>query len=232
MNGSSEGAVERREDPFLERLRRAMAHDLRTPLGTIANYAAVLEYHGQAKPADVRVFAGRIRQSAVRAAVMLQHLTDAIQLSHGEPAIPGVDPNGLVRSLLSEIAVPVRYPAHGTQPDERVPFDPALMAFTWRAFLAVNTEVAGDTPLDLDLEILKSDDTIALDMWIGPRPDQALDLIGSSQYFEAVVDPGPQESCFALGLAEDLIRMRGGRMGLSGKPGQASSLRVSFPRER
>ena len=65
---------------LLERVRRALAHDLRTPLGTIGNYATILEYHDQAKPEEVRAFATRIRASVARTSLMLTQLTDALTL--------------------------------------------------------------------------------------------------------------------------------------------------------
>jgi signal transduction histidine kinase len=231
MNGSNEGKGRVREnaDGFLERVRRALAHDLRTPLGTIANYAAILEYHGETKPADVRVFAGRIRQSAVRAAVMLQHITDAILLAERRTPDLGVDPSGLVRALLTEMTVHVRFPVRGEEPHERVPFDPDLLAFAWRAFLAVNAESAGERSLDVDIEVQPSNGVTALDMWIGTRPAAAPERAGTAAYTEGVDSPAHPESCFALGLAEDLIHIRGGEMGLWGRPGQASNLRIAFP---
>jgi hypothetical protein len=218
------------ERGFLERVRRALAHDLRTPLGTIANYAAILEYHGDTKPADVRVFAGRIRQSAVRAAVMLQHVTDAIVLAERRSPELGVDPSGLVRALLTEMTVHVRFPAHGEEPHERLPFDPDLLAFAWRAFLAVNAESAADKSLDVDVEVEPSNGVTAVDMWIGARPSSKPEHTGSAAYTEGLETPAQPESCFALGLAEDLVQMRGGQMGLWGRPGQASNLRIVFPR--
>ncbi len=232
MNDSGEGKNRGRADAtgFLERVRRALAHDLRTPLGTIANYAAILEYHGETKPADVRVFAGRIRQSAVRAAVMLQHITDAIGLAERRTPDLGVDPSGLVRALLTEMSVHVRFPVRGEEPHERVPFDPDLLAFAWRAFLAVNAESAGDSSLDVDIEVEPSNGVTTVDMWIGARPNASPERAGSSAYTEGIESPAQPESCFALGLAEDLIRIRGGEMGLWGRPGKASNLRIAFPR--
>jgi signal transduction histidine kinase len=233
MNGTSEDAARSREHAggFLERVRRALAHDLRTPLGTIANYAAILEYHGDTKPADVRVFAGRIRQSAVRAAVMLQHVTDAIILAESKPQpSSGVDPSGLVRALLTEMQVHVRFPVRGPEPHERLALDPDLLAFAWRAFLNVNAEAAGDQSLDVDIEIGPPNGEVVVDMWIGARPNQPPERAGAQPYVEGIAAPAHPESCFALGLAEDLIRIRGGDMGLWGRPGQASNLRLSFPR--
>jgi phospho-acceptor domain-containing protein len=230
MNGSSAGAVGHRENAFLERIRRALAHDLRTPLGTITNYAAILEYQEEAKPADVRVFAGRIRQSAVRAAAMLQHLTDAIVLSEREPSLAGFEPVGLVRALISELPVPARFPANGQEPSGRLPLDSDLLAFTWRAFLVINAEAPGVTGLDVDVEVAHDDGVMLVDMWLGARPTAPPTHSGTSKYIEGGAETTLPESCFALGLAEDLVHMRGGEMSLWGRPGQASNLRLSFPR--
>jgi signal transduction histidine kinase len=230
MSGIKEDPVRARTEGFLERVRRALAHDLRTPLGTIANYAAILEYHGDTKPADVRVFAGRIRQSAVRAAVMLQHITDAIVLAERRQPALGFDPGGLVRALLTEMNVHVRFPGRGAEPHERVPLDPELVSFAWRAFLNVNAEAAGEQTLDVDVEIEPSDSATVVDMWVGKRPNETLERSGTAPFVEAAGAPTHPESCFALGLAEDLIRIRGGEMGLWGRPGAASNLRIAFPR--
>lgn len=230
MSGNSKDPALHRTEGFLERVRRALAHDLRTPLGTIANYAAILEYHGDTKPADVRVFAGRIRQSAVRAAAMLQHITDAIVLAERKPAASGFDPSGLVRALLTEMSVHVRFPARAEEPRERVDLDPDLMAFAWRAFLNVNAEAAGEQTLDVDVEVGSSSSSTVVDMWVGRRPDEAPEHSGATPFVEGAGALTHPESCFALALAEDLIKLRGGEMGLWGTPGQASSLRVSFPR--
>lgn len=230
MNGMGNGGMTGHEAAFLERIRRALAHDLRTPLGTITNYAAILEYQGDNKPTDVRLFAGRIRQSAVRAAMMLQHVTDAIVLSGRAPSREAVDVPGLVRSMLSEISVRARYPAHGEEPPERLPVDGDVLAFAWRAFLSIYAEAAGDALLDLDVEVASDGARYTLDMWIGSRPTPSPAWTGASKYTESVLGSSPPESCFALCLAEDLIRMRGGEMGLSGRPGQGSSLRVCLPR--
>lgn len=224
------GAVPGSEAAFLERIRKALAHDLRTPLGTITNYAAILEYQGDSKPTDVRLFAGRIRQSAVRAAMMLQHVTDAIILAGRAPAKESVDLAALVRSVITETSVRARFPVHGEEPGERVPVDGDLVAFAWRAFLSINAEAAGDAPLDLDVEVGDDGRMYTLDMWIGSRPSEAPARIGSTKYAESMLGSSAPESCFALGLAEDLIRMRGGDVGLWGRPGQGSNLRLSLLR--
>jgi signal transduction histidine kinase len=230
MNGTGDGGVNEPEAAFLQRIRRALAHDLRTPLGTITNYAAILEHQGESKPMDVRLFAARIRQSAVRAAMMLQHVTDAIVLSGRTPSKESVDLAGLVRSLLTETSVRARFPAHGEEPVERVRIDGELLAFAWRAFLSINAEASGDAMLDLDVEYGSDDGMHTVDIWIGSRPSESPSRTGASRFTETVLGSSAPESCFALGLAEDLIHLRGGEIGLWGHPGQGSNLRVSLPR--
>jgi signal transduction histidine kinase len=229
MSGSSEPSL---ETPLIERIRRALAHDLRTPLGTIANYAAILEYHGPDRPEDVRVFADRIRTGATRTVEMLQRMTDALELSRLPPSRTGLDPTGTLRAVLSDFAVRVRFPARGAEPNERIPFDAELVSFAWRAFLSVNLEAARTGALDIDLEIEHSPAAIALDMFVGDRSDAALERVGSSRFAQDPSDGAPIDSCFALGLAEDLMEMRGGELTFWGRPGASSGVRIRFPRSR
>src|SRR6187399_443842 len=91
---------------FLQRVHKSFSHDLGAPLGSIVNYACVLE-SGQALPArsgenessaatpdthgqEVRELGRRIRTNAMRAARMLQLLATATGLAsrplHGETA--------------------------------------------------------------------------------------------------------------------------------------------------
>jgi hypothetical protein len=66
-------------------------------------------------------------------------------------------------------------------------------------------------------------------MWVGSRPPEAPFRVGATKFAESVLGLSAPETCFALGLAEDLIRMRGGEVGLWGRPGEGSNLRVSLP---
>jgi hypothetical protein len=219
-------------DPFLERVRRALDHDLRTPLGTIVNYATILESQTEAKSDDVRVFAGRIRSNAVRTAKMLRHVAEALTLSERAPSEHGFDPSGLVRALVSELPLHVRFPARGVEPTDPILFDRELLAFSWRAFLAVNSEAGTRHALELDIEVHWSEIETAIDMWVGTRPAPTPAHVGSSKFAEEALEVVPPESCFALGLAEELVRRRGGDFGLWGQPGRAAGLRIAFAAKR
>lgn len=213
--------------PFLERVRQALGHDLHTPLGTIANYAAILEYQTETKPEDVRILAGRIRSSAMRMSGMLRQMADAIVLSEGQPAETSVDPDGLVRALATELNMRVAFPRNH-KPHVPVPFDRELLAFTWRAFLAVNAEAAAAKALDLDLEVEQSPMETALILSIGPPATDAPKRVGWSKFSDGASGSVAPEACFALGFAEWLIRNRGGDLGLWGHPGQSARMRIAL----
>src|SRR5688572_17583670 len=104
---------------FLQRVHKSFSHDLGAPLGSIVNYACVLE-SGQSLPSrpasdddsasapsdahahEVRELGRRIRTNAMRAARMLQLLATATGLAsrplHGESA----DALPLAKSILMD----------------------------------------------------------------------------------------------------------------------------------
>src|SRR5947207_2768873 len=222
--GEARSRISHAGDPFLERVRRALDHDLRTPLGTIVNYASILECQTDAKPEDVRIFAARIRSNAVRIAKMLRHVADAVTLSGRLPSDPGVDPSALVRALGAELGLHMRFPAQGTAPADSIPVDRDLLAFAWRAFLSLNSQAGPKHALDADIDVRQSDGETAIDLWIGSRPTEATARVGSATFAEEDLETVPPESCFALDLAEALIRRRGGDFGLWGRPGVGARL--------
>jgi hypothetical protein len=204
---------------------------LKTPLGTIANYASILEYPGDAKPDDVKTYASRIRSSAVRAAAMLQHVTEAIVLSERPPRNDDVDPNGLLRSLLSELMIDWRFPARAQEPVGRTQFDRDLLAFAWKAFLAVNLEAAPSKALDLDIGVEQTPTETFVDLYLGERSSSRSEYVDPVRFAGLAPASVHLESCFALDLAEELIRLRGCTFGLSGRPGEGASLRIGARRE-
>lgn len=232
MNPANQSGLPRNRGAgaFLERLRKALAHDLRSPLGTIANYAAILEFHESANPEDVRAFAGRIRSNAARLADMLQELADATVLSERALQWTEVDASGVLRAQLAELGLHARYPARGSEPEQRVPFDAALLAFAWRAFLDNHHAVSNGDALDLDLAIDSDADGSTIEMWVGSQAGEGLERIDSLQYSLGVPGKAPAEPCFALGLAEELFHAHGGEFALWGRPGAVAGLRVGLPR--
>lgn len=216
------------DTPFIERVRRALGHDLHTPLGTITNYAAILEYQDHGKPEDVRLFAGRIRSSAMRLAAMLRQMAEAIALTEQARTETAVDLAAAVRTLITQMNLRATFPAHGHEPAEKPTLDRELLVFAWKAFLSINSEASAAQAFDLDVEA----DGRTITLWVGVRPETPPAHVSASKFSDDASAVVPPESCFALGLAEWLILQRGGEIGLWGRPGQSAALRIAFDRAR
>ncbi len=87
---------------FMRSVRAILGHDLRTPLGTIVNYASILEEDAGLDP-GLRELPRRIRGQAMQAAEMLQLLLDATLLASSAPAPIPVDPEALLHSIVVEV---------------------------------------------------------------------------------------------------------------------------------
>ncbi|MCE9593787.1 MAG: hypothetical protein K8S98_06310 [Planctomycetes bacterium] len=217
---------------FRDRVQRALSHDLRTPLGTIANYATILEYHEQGKPDEVRVFGSRIRASAVRIGAMLEALTEALRLARAGSDTNDVDLAGLLRELLSSTGLSATYTEALARPVRRCKVDPALVSFTWRAFLELQSEAASHALLELGLAVEHDERGTAIDLWTGAPSEHTADPALAQAFARELQERPALEGCFALGLAEDLVRLRGGSLGLWGRPGAAARLRLTLPHAR
>lgn len=216
--------------PLLERLRKALAHDLRTPLGTIGNYATILEYHDQAKPEEVRAFAGRIRTSVVRTASMLTCMTDALSLAMRKNAKQGAEPATILRSLLSELGIHGHFAANAEDPLKCLELDPDLLTFCWRAFLGITAPSAPQGGLELDIACSVEDGRVSVDLLLGAQhPEADVAGINCSVYVLRHFDSPAQDACFAMSIAENLVAARGGILEIHGKDGAASRLRLRLP---
>lgn len=212
-------------DPFAMRLRRALSHDLRTPLGTISNYAAILEFQGDSSPEEMRNFAKRIRSSAQRTAETLKDLADALALSARPAKCEDVDVSNVLRSLLAEMSVHARYPAHGTEPAVLARADGELLSYAWRAFLTTATRAETSRSLLVDLEVGDPDRT-SITLWIGPADRPSDGGVDAARFVTLGADSSSTNSCIALELAEALVRRRGGILELWGRPGDAAGMRI------
>lgn len=212
-------ADEPRLGSFLEKVRKALSHDLRTPLGTISNYAAILELQGDAKPDEIRSFAQRIRSSSVRAANQLGHAADALALVIGEPRLESTDVSALLRRVLDEHMLLARVPERASAHLPPVVLEAALVTFAWRAFLALMRERAAGKMLDVDLD--GNGDT--LELFVGARDAQRGVALDVASFVDLTPDASP-EACFALALAEDLVALRGGKLSLSGNARGSAAL--------
>lgn len=221
-NGEPQGIE---PDPFSVRLRRALSHDLRTPLGTISNYAAILEFQGDSSPEEMRNFARRIRASAQRTAETLRDLADALALSSRPPKIVDVDVSSVLRSVLAEMSIHARYPAHGSEPSSLALADADLLAFAWRAFLTSATRADAERSILVDLEV-GDPDRSCVSMWVGASDRQGSDTVDATRFAALGPEPSSSNACIALELAEALVKQRGGSLELWGRPGDAAGLRI------
>jgi K+-sensing histidine kinase KdpD len=209
---------------FVERIRKVLAHDLRTPLGTISNYATILECHSAPLPEDVRTFATRIRSNAVRTANMLESVTDAIALSQAPAQLVEIDPAEILRGRISRIEPPNGFRGARLSP-ATIRFDPDLLAFAWRAFLTVNAEAHPGTTLDVDIEIDSGPESNAIDLWVGSKPELGGSGLDAARFAPQVAP----NSCYMLALAAELFELRGGGLSLWGSPGRAACMRTRLP---
>jgi signal transduction histidine kinase len=218
------------EKAFQERVRRALSHDVHTPLGTIANYASILEYHGEPKPAEVPVFAARIRTSALRAAAMLQTVAEAIALSQRPLQCEEIEASGVLRAILAELALHAHFPTHGPDSAERSTFDRELLTFAWKAFLISNAEASGGRVLDIDADVETTASEVAAMLWVGGLQTPLINVFDAEHFPSSAAALGQPDSKFALGFVEDLVALHGGTTGFFGRAGDASGLRITFPR--
>ena len=220
------------EKAFQERVRRALSHDVHTPLGTIANYASILEYHSDPKPAEVPVFAARIRTSALRAAAMLQTVAEALALSQRTLQREEIEPSGVVRAILAELALHAHFPTRAPESIGRVPFDRELLAFAWKAFLDSNAEASGEHVLDIDVEVATTESEYVSMLWVGDHRALLTEVFDADHFPSSGAVLGQPDSKFALGFAQDLVELHGGSVGFFGRAGVASGLRIAFPHGR
>lgn len=221
---------------FLERVRKSFSHDLRTPLGTIVNYAAVLEASQGSDAEEVRDLGRRIRGNALRAARMIQLLATATGLA-GRPlhAAP-TDLLALARSVLGDAngrgVVRAGADTHSTLAD----VDAEVLGFAWRAYVAVENDARGKPTDEAELSVSGDADDLVLEVRCGfehaaadVRPWATSTAIEVPAYLRHNGGPSRLECALGLGLAQDLVESHGGELHVWGRPGAQSALRLRFP---
>jgi K+-sensing histidine kinase KdpD len=220
---------------FLDRIRHAVSHDLRTPLGTIVNYASVLEAAQGPGAYETRDLAARIRRNAQRSARMVQLLVTVIGLASRPLASSPTDLLVLVRSILSDAGGAGSVHLLPTSQPASVSIDAEVVGFAWRAYLATEADSAG-RPVDCaELLVRQDDEAVQIDLRCAGQaspddalaaPDERTDLLG---YLRFSHGPARLENSLGLGLAEELLVCHGGALEMSGKPGSGSGIRIRLP---
>jgi signal transduction histidine kinase len=219
---------------FLERIRHTVSHDMRTPLGTIVNYAAVLEANEGSDAEEVRDLGRRIRGNAQRAARMIQLLAGVVELASRPLRSAPTDLATLARSILDDAgARGSALLASGSQPT-LADVDAEVLGFAWRAFVAVESDSAGKPVESADLIVAPERGEVVVELQCGSSPGlpgaptgpASVDL---SAFLRHNGGPGRIESSLGLGLAQELLIRHGGSMTVFGRPGSRSGIRVRLP---
>lgn len=219
-----------RTDLFLERLRQAFSHDLRTPLGSIVNYAATLEVMPPPSTETLRDVACRIRENAQRAARMGEILATAMRLAATRPtsALAPTDLAAVARAILSDGGA--RSPRVEVDRPRTVVCDAEVIAFAWRAFLAFERDAAAQPAVHFVIECFPTAerrDCIGLSpLGVGVTGAPRADL-------DAFVRQGGGknrlETSLALRIACELLSLHAYEVELRGQPAHAAVLLITLP---
>ncbi len=216
-------------DVFLEGLRRSLVHDLRTPLGTIVNYAAVLESHDGPR-AEVQIYARRIRDKAMQTATMLGHLSSATELAARARPPVSADLPALLKKTLTEIGglgsvVSVR----GLNEPQTQDVDAAFLSFVWNSYLTLECDVCSEPPRDVELSVASTPDGYLLDLRVGPCPPSEGLPSDLARFLRDAGHGARPETCLGLRLAAAVAQLYGSALELRGRPGAGSGLRLRLP---
>jgi two-component system, OmpR family, sensor histidine kinase MtrB len=219
-------------NPFLEALSRAYSHDLRSPLGTIVNYATMLESEDTLRPDEVRSFARRIRSNAMRAADMLQTVAAATHIAARPAQAEATDLCALLKRSLGERTGETEVQVRGVDGKNVPVIEAAVVACAWSAYLALEQEVAGTAPRNIALEVDCHDGCLALHLGTGEGADVGVSAFDLPRFLRESGGNVRPETSLALRVAVELVRMRGGTVELWGRPGASSVLRICLPEPR
>lgn len=220
---------------FLERIRSTFSHDLRTPLGAIVNYAAVLEAAAGSDGAEVRDLGRRIRKNAQRASRMVQLLANATGLASRPWQAVSTDLVILAQSIMKDIGGRGLVRLAPNTPTAVVEVDAEILGFAWRAYTNFEQDSRAGSVDEAELELHKETGHVRVELrCLGPTPVPCLTatrepIVELSSFLRHNGGPNRVESAMGLKLAQDLVISLGGDLQVWGKPGVRSGLSLRFP---
>lgn len=220
---------------FLERVRRSFAHDLPTPLGSIVNYATVLEATQSAGAEDVRDLGRRIRNNALRAARMLQLLANCTRLASRPLRTASTDLLTLARTVFTDAGAPADVQLAPGTDSPLAAVDAEVLGFAWRTYVAVAIDALGTVIHQAHLQVNADDRELVIQLGCGPdlRADGPLGASNATIELSGFLNhnggPARLESSLGLQLAADLVVSHGGILEVSGRPGAVSGLNLRLP---
>lgn len=230
---------------FLERIQKSFSHDLRTPLGSIVNYAGVLETMREPNADEVRDLGKRIRGNAQRAARMVQTLVVAMGHASRPQRRSSTDLVALAAAVLSDAGGRGSIQPIPASLARFVEVDAELLGFAWRAFVAVENDARGQPLDELELrcdvvdgrlisELSTRDGATApiapiVPIGVTADPSRARPFVARQDYLRHNGGTERLECAMGFGLAEELVASHGGEVQVWGRPAACSGLRVAFP---
>lgn len=210
---------------FGEILRSTLRHDLRTPLGTIVNYATILETPQGPRPEEIAQFAQHIRQNAMRTAGMLDCLSTAAALALKSAPTSDVELSALLQRTMSELGGrDGRVETSGDPLAKGV--SPQLLAFVWRSFLCLDRDVRGRLPKEVELTHATTEDGDGIELCVGPCSDDSTPAVEIANYLREAGDHAHPENVLAMRLSRELVLLERGSFELTGRAGVRSTIKL------
>jgi len=222
----------------LEAFNHSVSHDLRTPLGAILNFVAILEEDHRDRPLDAEglVCLARIRRSATRATDLLEDLLQLSRAGRAALRFERVDMTALARESFAQV--------RAAEDDFDVEFllDPLPEAHGDRTLLGdvfanllgnalkysrgkekrrigVRGRVEGDACVYVVV-----DNGIGFDMRFAEKLFGLFERLHHDDEFEG--------TGVGLAMVARIVRRHGGRAWAEGRPGEGASFAFSLPRAR
>jgi K+-sensing histidine kinase KdpD len=235
--GADRAALQR----FMQRVSATLGHDLRTPLGTIVNYASVLEEDPELAVAGLREVPRRIRGQAMQLAEMLQLLLDATNLAAAPPGRTAVDPDLLLRTVIAELegdplvrerpAVPMGAAADAATapPPDALALEPRIVAFAWRSFLGLARRLSSRALAAARVAVDARSERVRLSLIVGRDGEADVPPLAFDEFVRSGGGDVSAAHRLALRLSRDLVAARGGELSFGGRLGADAAIHLEFP---
>ncbi|MCA9320243.1 MAG: HAMP domain-containing histidine kinase [Planctomycetes bacterium] len=218
---------------FLSLTQESIPHLMRTPLGTIANYAALLEINATDKNDEFLALGVRIRATANRVVRMLELWEAGTKLALRPLGREMTDVLELARSAFVASGGSGKIQLVPGPAETQIELDAELLSYAWSAYATAVCQTTGLQGINVELEFWPSDrNRISLRLRCGGLPvdaHRAEEGNGLRRFLGYSNDATRLETSMRLHLAHDLVTSHGGELVVAGRPGQYSDILVCLP---
>lgn len=217
---------------FLEKVAGVLGHDLRSPLGAIANYASLLEGDSAPTVDELGDVAGRVRNQAAQVAEMASLVAEALLIVSRRPTSVRGDPAELLRTIARAVDREVDV-SSVSGADERaavdVELDPEVAGFVWRAFLKLDAGVRARPPRNLVVRARRERRVARVEVGIDGALDALRPAVALDPFVRGAAGKVAASHRLALELGRELVDCRGGSLELFGSPGRDAGIGLTLP---